>query len=660
MCGIAGIIVHNGAPGTISVEILARMAGALRHRGPDGTGIYVDDRAGLVHTRLSIIDLAGGAQPIHNEDGTLWIVYNGEVFNYPELRESLLSRGHRFYTSTDTEVILHLYEDKGPDCLVELNGQFAIAIWDAKRNTLFLARDRIGIRPLHYHVGGGCIRFASEIKALFQDPFVPRRIDPRALDQIFTFWSTLPGRTFFQGIEELLPGHFLLASEGGVRIGKYWELPIVPPEERLNLADEEIRERCTELLFDAVRIRLRADVPVGCYVSGGLDSSLIAAMVQGRFDNRLKTFGIGFQEATFDEERYQERMVNHLGTEHTRIRAGNAEIGRGFDEVVRCCETPVLRTAPVPMYFLSGIVRESGFKVVLTGEGADEFFGGYDIFRETLVRWFWSRDPTSRLRPLLIEKLYPYLFGDPRLRETLRAFFANGIDDPGDRFFSHRIRWENTARIKTFFGGAIRTAVRGYDALEELAAMLPVGFHSADPLARAQYLEIVTFLSKYLLSSQGDRVAMGHSVEIRLPYLDYRLMEFLSRLPTRHKVFGLTEKTLLKKIGQDLVPDEILSRSKHPYRAPIRESLLPEGDPTPAVLSAEAIRDAGLFDGVKVEGLLRKMRSVPRASEVDGMALSGILSAQIVHQAFVAARPPADALSAELFVDLRAGMSRGA
>ena len=646
--------MHLDGPGPVSVELLARMAGAISHRGPDGSGIYVDDQTGLAHTRLSIVDLAGGAQPIHNEDETLWIVYNGEVFNYPELRKELLERGHRFYTSTDTEVILHLYEENGPKCLDYMNGQFAIAIWDSKRHRLFLARDRIGIRPLHYHIGNDrCIRFASEIKSLFQDFEVPRRIDPVALDQIFTFWTTLPERTFFDGIRELPPGHFLTIAGGKVHIEKYWDLPIPASEGYLEISKGEIQERCRELLLDSIRIRLRADVPVGCYVSGGLDSSVIAAMAHENFNNQLRTFGIGFQKEGYDEGHYQEIMVSHLGTEHTGILAKDVEIGERFEEVIRHCETPVLRTASVPMFFLSAAVRNSGFKVVLTGEGSDEFFGGYDIFRETLVRSFWSRQPSSRFRPLLIEKLYPYLFNDPRLKGPLRSFFASGIDHPRDPFFSHRIRWENTARIKTFFSGEVRSAVSGYNGYRDLEDRLPPGFQDSDPLSRAQYLEIILFLSKYLLSSQGDRVAMGNSVEIRLPFLDYRLMEYLSRVPVALKIFGLEEKVLLKRIGADLLPKEILRRKKHPYRAPIRECLLPASSAVPSSLSPESLRNAGLFDPPRVAVLLKKMRSVPNASEVDGMALSGILSAQILHQAFVEGFSPANPVNPGLVIDRR-------
>ena len=267
MCGIAGI-VNLREPRPIHLPLVEQMVGALDHRGPDGSGIYVDDWAALGHARLSIIDLAGGSQPIHNEDKSLWIVFNGEIFNYPELRADLTGRGHRFYTSTDTEVILHLYEEKGPSCLDDLNGQFAFAIWSPVSRELFLARDRVGILPLHYTVSGDTLSFASEIKSIFASPDVPRALDPIALDQIFTFWTTLPGRTAFRNVKELPPGHYLTVRNGRLTLSKYWDLPFFPPHEQLSIPPGELRERTLELLRDAVRIRLRADVAVGCYLSG--------------------------------------------------------------------------------------------------------------------------------------------------------------------------------------------------------------------------------------------------------------------------------------------------------------------------------------------------------------------------------------------------------
>ena len=635
MCGITGIFNVNG-PAPISRELLNRMINVARHRGPDATGIYLDDWIGLGHARLSIIDISGGSQPIHNEDETLWIVYNGEVFNYPELRQGLLDRGHRFSTSTDTEVILHLFEEKGPECVHQLNGQFAFAIWNSRKKELFIARDRIGIRPLHYTSQGGRFVFSSEVKSIFAIDDIPRRIDPVSMDQIFTFWTTLPGRTVFQGIHELPPGHFMLVRGKKIEVRKYWEIPFSPPDEQIDWPLEKLLGNIKELLHDAIRIRLRADVPVGCYISGGLDSSGITTWVHDNFNNKLRTFGIHFEEKAFDESRFQDHMVSLLKTEHTNLLATNEMIGTAFPEVIWHCEKPLLRTAPVPLFLLSKVVRDNGFKVVLTGEGADEVFGGYDIFRETLVRKFWSRQPESRWRPLLLQKLYPDIFTDPRLKNTLHAFFGKGVDQPGNDFFSHMIRWENTSRAKIFFSGELRDAIGNYNGYEELRDRLPKAFQTWDTLAKAQFLEMNVFLSNYLLSSQGDRVAMSHSVEIRLPFLDYRLIEFMARVPAKWKISGLKEKYLLKKLFKGILPDLILARTKHPYRAPIQQSLVNEnGSNSRKQLSDTYLGETKLFDVEKVERLLRRIQTTHRSTEVDGMAIAGILSSQLLYEQFI-------------------------
>ena len=608
----------------------------LSHRGPDEAGIYIDDSVGLGHTRLSIIDLSTGTQPMHNEDETLWITYNGEIFNYPELREGLLTRGHRFYTTTDTEVLLHLFEEKGPGCLADLNGQFAFAIWDTRKKELFLARDRVGIRPLHYAVQDGAFLFASEIKSLFMEGSVRREFDPEGLDQVFTFWTTLPGKSVFRGIQELPAGHFMVVDNGSLTVRRYWDIPMAGPQEMTDLPREAVCEQVGELLKDAMRIRLRADVQVGSYLSGGLDSSGITSLVQKNFDNSLQTFGIQFEEKAFDESEYRGQMVSFLDTRHSTVRVSNARIGELFADVLWHCEKPLLRTAPVPLYLLSAEVRRSGLKAVLTGEGADEVFGGYNIFRETLVRSFWSRRPDSKIRPALVGRLYPYIFQDPRLKASLTSFFARGIDHPEDPLFSHRIRWQNTSKTKIFFSGDLRAALRSYSCLDEVAGYLPGNFPKWHPLSRAQYLEMAIFMTNYLLSSQGDRVAMAHSVEIRMPFLDYRVVEFLGRVPPGLKILGLKEKYLLKKIFQGILPESVLRRPKHPYRAPIQASLMDgKSELLTEALSDRFLKEAGLFDGEKVGMLLKKMRTVSHAGEVDEMALAGILSTQVIFRKFI-------------------------
>ncbi|HXG46708.1 MAG TPA: asparagine synthase (glutamine-hydrolyzing), partial [Methylomirabilota bacterium] len=398
MCGIAGWFDPRARVAD-GEDRLRRMLALIRHRGPDEFGLYLDPHVGLGNARLSIVDLEGGQQPIANEDESLWIVFNGEIFNHVELRAELERRGHQFRTHTDTEVILHLFEDVGPECLARLNGQWALAIWDRRARSLFLARDRLGVRPLFYVERDGALFFGSEIKTLLAGAPVSAEIEPAVLDEIFTFWAPLPPRTVFRGIVELPPGHWLTINERGSQLRRFWQLDFSGPgPERTG---EELLEEFRSLLIDATRLRLRADVPVGAYLSGGLDSSTIAAIIRRHTSVSLDTFSIAFDDAQFDESRFQGQMAAALGTRHQVVRATHADIGEVFPEVIWHTETPLLRTAPAPMFLLSRRVRDARYKVVLTGEGADEFLAGYDIFKEARVRRFWARQPQSRWRPLL-------------------------------------------------------------------------------------------------------------------------------------------------------------------------------------------------------------------------------------------------------------------
>jgi asparagine synthase (glutamine-hydrolysing) len=635
MCGIAGFLNLNGH--NHSPDTLARMLAAIRHRGPDAMGIYIDDMAGLGHMRLSIIDLAGGDQPIHNEDKTVWIVYNGEVYNYPELRADLEKLGHRFYTTTDTEVLVHLYEEYGADFLNMLNGQWAFAIWDSRRRRCFIARDRVGVRPVYYTMLNGAIIFASEIKAIFTIPEVKRQLDPVGLEQVFTFWTTLPGRSVFDGISELPPGHFIDMVDGSVVEKKYWDIPLYKRGAWETASPQALAEKARELLLDAVKIRLRADVPVATYLSGGLDSSGITAIVAKKFNPNVQTFGIRFEEEAFDEGVHQKAMVDYLGVKHHEVFATNKAIGESFAAVVRHCEKPILRTAPVPLYLLAKLVRENGIKVVLTGEGADEFQGGYDIFKEALVRRFWARNPTSLWRGSLTERLYPDIFRDERARKAVLSFFKQGMENIDDPLSSHLLRWSNTSRIKMFFSPALRDAMNAHDSIAEYRGYLPAGFDRWHTLHKAQFIEISIFLSNYLLSSQGDRMGMAHSVEVRMPYLDHRLNDFLGRVPPWWKICGLHEKHILKKALAPFLPESITARVKHPYRAPIHRSLLsiinsPAGR---ELLSESALAKSGLFDGARVGALLQKLKDKAVGSETDSMALAGIFSTQILVHDFI-------------------------
>ncbi len=640
MCGIAGIFNLAGEPAP--PDVLARMIGSIRHRGPDSTGTCRDSGAGigLAHARLSIIDLASGDQPMSSRDGSLRIVFNGEIFNYIELRAELQRRGRRFATESDTEVILQMYEEHGEDCVAHLNGDWAFAIWDARRRRLFLSRDRAGVRPLFYVQTPRSFVFASEVKALLQHPDVEPVLDVEALDQVFTFWCALPPRTMFKGIRELPPGHSMLVQDGAVRVWPHWRIDY--PDAPLSLGERDAAARLLELLTDAARIRLRSDVTVGAYLSGGLDSSVVTALVNGISGDRLRTFSVTFEDAEFDESAYQAEVVAQLGTQHQSVRCSFDDIGRVFPDVIWHAEKPILRTAPAPLYVLSGLVRDAGYKVVLTGEGADEFLGGYDIFKEAMIRRFWARNLDSRWRPLLLKRLYPYL---PNLQAQSdayrRRFFHVDGAELNSPFFSHLPRWELTAKLKSFLSADVQRELAGRDAYRAAEAMLPERFAGWDALAQAQFLEGAMLLPGYILSSQGDRMAMAHSVEGRFPFLDHRVIEFASSLAPRLRLRTLNEKYILKRAAGHLVPASVRKRPKQPYRAPDSASFFDSARQrarcgyVDELLSPANVRKIGLFNPVAVQKLADKARQGNVIGARDNMALVGILSTQIFAHRFM-------------------------
>ncbi len=645
MCGIVGMLnLTKDAP--IEEHALRQMLAMIRHRGPDQFGIYLDPKLGMGSARLSIIDLNTGQQPITNEDETAWIVFNGEIYNYVELRPELEARGHRFSTQSDTEVILHAYEEYGPDCVKHLNGQFAFAIWDARQQRLVLARDRVGIRPLYYTVADGALIFGSEIKAILADPRVDAEIDPISLDQVFSYWSTRSPRSIFKGIFDVPPGHYLVAQNGQLSLTQYWQVDFPAPENGSaagQLSDAEYLEAFRELLIDSVKIRLRADVTVGAYLSGGLDSSTVTAIIRHTVGDLLNTFSITFSDPVYDESEYQRHMTAHLGTEHKITHITHADIGRAFPDVIWHTEVPIMRTSPVPMFLLSRLVNDNGIKVVLTGEGADEFLGGYNIFKEAKIRQFWARNPDSQIRPLLLKRIYSYI---PDLTSSsggyLMAFFRQGLTDTDQPDYSHALRWHNNNRTKRFFSDALQAHIADdYAALAsdslDLAIPYPPQFMQWDMLHRAQYLESTIFLAQYLLSSQGDRMGMAHSVEGRFPFLDHRLVEFAMRLPPRMKLRGLNEKYILKQTAAEWLPESVWKRSKQPYRAPIHRGFFNEETPdyVREMLSPAQLAQSGLFKPRAVEQLVQKIERGMRISETDDMALVGILSSQLIHERFV-------------------------
>lgn len=637
MCGISGIVDFEGHASPAVVE---RMLDRIGHRGPDGNGVYRDRGAVLGHVRLSIIDVGGGAQPMHNEDQTLWITFNGEIFNYIELMADLKQRGHQFGSRCDTEVILHAYEEYGEECVQRFNGQWSFAIWDVRKRKLFASRDRLGVRPFFYTQAGSQFVFASEVKAIFEHPDVSRAIDPVALGQLFTLWTTIPPRTMFRGVQELPPGHSLTLSPGNLKISPYWS-----PDYQVDScprSEQDYAEELLDLLIDATRLRLRSDVPVGAYLSGGLDSSLTSALVRRFTDSSLTTYSVAFDDPEFDESRFQADVTRKLGGRHQWLRCSYADIGKAFPSVVWHTEKPMLRTAPAPLFLLSRLVHDDGCKVVVTGEGADEVLGGYDIFKEAKIRRFWARAAGSKVRPLLLNRLYPYLPNVQAQSDAYRqAFFHIREEDRSDPLFSHLPRWDTASKLQLFFSEAVRSELAGYDACEEVRRLLPRDYEQWEPFCQAQFLEKSYLLPGYILSSQGDRMGMAHAVEGRFPFLDYRLVEFASKLPPGMKMQGLNEKHLLKKVAADFVPPSVLSRPKQPYRAPDSKSFFGDaGNPlyfdyVQELLSPERIRSDGLFQPEAVERLVKKLRRGTTGGTRDNMALVGILSTQLLVNQFV-------------------------
>ena len=629
MCGICGVHSARGGPDS---DLVRRMMGSLSHRGPDGSGYYIDDVVALGHTRLAIIDTAHGEQPMCNEDARVWVTFNGEIFNHVELRAQLRDRGHSFRTHCDTEVIVHAWEEWGPGAFDRFNGQWALALWDRAARRLVLCRDRYGVRPLYYTRTGHRLLFASEVKALLADPSVTREFDPDGLSQTFTFWSPVAPRTPYANVRQVPPGCYLTLDDDGETVTSYWAPSFPEPALESSGSLDEHAAGLRERIIEATRLRFeRSDVPVGAYLSGGLDSSVTASIISSFTDVDLHTFSLRFGDAEFDEGSFQRQLVAKFGTRHHDVTVTERDIGEVFPEVVRHAEHPLLRTAPAPMFLLSRLVRQSGFKVVVTGEGADEVLAGYDIFREAKVRQFWARNPQSTVRARAVELLYPWMARSPNLAPTFSAgFFGKNLslDDPA---LSHRPRWDSTSALKGMLTDASRVP---NDPAAALVDSMPPESSRWQLLGKAQWLEMVSLLPGYILASQGDRMLMGNSIEGRFPFLDVEVSRYASTLPARQKILGLDEKHLLKRAFADLIPPEILTRPKQPYRAPDAASFYANGTPAwmDDVASESAIRKTGVFRPEIVARLLDKARRRGGVglTNTDNMRVVAVLSTQLL------------------------------
>jgi asparagine synthase (glutamine-hydrolysing) len=634
MCGIAGIAGTSGPP---PLEALVRMIGQLHHRGPDDAGIYRDSHAGLACARLAIVDLAGGNQPISNEDRTVWVICNGEIYNSPDLSQFLVSRGHLLRSRSDVEVIVHLYEEYGDRLFEHLNGEFAVAIWDVRRTRLLLARDRLGIRPIFFTIRNGAILFSSEVKAIAAYSAMSPAIDIQGLDQFLTFWTTVGERSIFSGISHVPPGHRLSFERSRVTVEKYWQLSVTAPS--------EITEDCAEELFhrlmESVRIRLRAEVPTGVYVSGGIDSAAIAYFAQQFSAEPIRTFSLSFDDEKFDESIFQREVTEALGTDHTELQVSARSIGDALPDVIWHTEMPMVRTAAAALYLLSRAVRDAGVKAILSGEGADEILLGYDLYKTVVLNKLAAAGESLPDDVTLLRRV---LSADPCMMTgkddaSLKGLLAtvNAVQRQTDSFYGvHRFRWDRVASIKQYLSDDMRSELAGHDALADLRSLLPLDFSNMDALHRAQYLDIETLLIGYSLSSQGDRVSMAHSVESRVPFLDHTLVEFAARIPASSKLVKFVDKAPLRQAFTSRLPVGIVTRQKRAYGAPNWAALFypSEQQYVADLTSSSQIAAAGLFDSKKVSELVKVCRDDPAGCRGDVFALISILTTQMLFSRF--------------------------
>jgi len=623
VCGIAGLYARRG---TVDPRMVRAMTAVQTHRGPVEEGYLLTPRVGLGMRRLSIIDVAGGRQPVYNEDGSIAVVFNGEIFNYRELRAELFERGHRLTTASDTEVIVHLYEERGVDCLHAFNGMFAFALWDGRRERLFLARDRLGVKPLYYWDGVQGLAFASELKALLLCDFVERRPDPHAvLDYLALMYIRAP-RTPFQDVYKLLPGHYLVADRAGTRVDAYWRLADHCTPARISVP--EAVERVRELLRDAVRLRLRSDVPVGAFLSGGIDSSAIVALAAQESATPLRTFTVDFGPDSFDEVRYARLVADRYATAHHEMRATVDDALQELPRLVWHMDEPHGDSAIVSTYLVSRFAA-SQLRVVLSGSGGDEVFGGYRrYFDGGVVDHLYRRLPWG-LRAAGARWAR-------RVSEELGARLAwNAL--PAEQRYLRTLSLFQAPERRRLLGGVVQDALD----LREVFAAVP----RADPVNRLMYVDAVTYLPDDILHVT-DRMSMAVSLEARTPFLDYRLVEFAAGLPGRWKVdpWRRSWKILLKRAVAPWLPPAILARPKWGFGAPLRawmrQGLL---DVLPRVYRESAAVRAGLLQADGVAALLQAARTGPMPVHV-GQQLWSLLVLELWSRLFLrgpAAQAPA-------------------
>ncbi len=629
MCGIVGIIGADLIKNQVAArDLVARMLGVIAHRGPDGEGLYTEPGVAIGMRRLSIIDLETGRQPISNEDGSIWIVFNGEIYNYRELRSLLIARGHKLRTRTDTETIVRLYEDEGDRCVERLRGMFAFAIWDGRERRLFIARDRVGKKPLHYTMTGRTLVFGSEIKSILQHPGVKRDINLPAISDYLSFGYVPDPETAFTGVSKLPPGHTLTFKDGRISVRRYWDFfsgnSAEPVARKPKLREEDYIERLRELISESVRLRLESDVPVGAFLSGGIDSSVVVAMMARAM--KVKTFSIGFSDSSFDELHYARIAARHFGAEHHEFIV-TPDVCRLVDEIVWHHDEPFADVSSIPTYVVSKFAREH-VTVALSGDGGDEVFGGYERYVVDQRRRPYGRIPAFLRHALL------------RISQSLpqgaygKRFLRNISLEPAARYIDNVSYFDRDAQFNLFNDDALRE-LAGYDPAERFERTFETPA-TRSGLDRLLYLDSKTYLPGDILV-KVDRMSMANSLETRSPLLDHRLIEFAQTIPASFKLRGLETKYIFKRAAAGLIPDEIINRPKKGFDVPIRRWLDHElREMLDDTLNDRRTRERGDLDHRAVLAILDEHR---RGVRDRARHLWSLLVLELWRRAFIDQRP---------------------
>ena len=626
MCGICGKLAFD-PEAKIEPDLLKQMADAIVHRGPDDEGYYVKNQIGLGFRRLSIIDLSGGHQPLSNEDGSIWIVFNGEIYNYAELRAELLSKGHAFRTKSDTEVIVHLYEEYGRDCVTKLRGMFGFAIWDSVRRTLFLARDRVGIKPLYYYLGGDFLSFASEMKAILVDPAVRREIDPAMIDRFLTYYYVPGPATLLRNFFKLEPGHWLAVQDGQIQTGSYWDIDFQPALEQR--ADEELERRVVKLLDDVVQLHMISDVPVGFLLSGGVDSTAMLSLASRKTDQPTSSYTIGFSYAgVVDERPYARLAAKRFGSRHHEVSINAREFAAFLPEYIWYMEEPVCEPASVALYHVSKLAKQH-VKVLISGEGGDEAFAGYDNYRN----FFWLETLKTSLGAFGTVAAggleWVGQISDSRILKKYGQLMHASLDEHYLSRTSSPYSYFNKTPAQVYSPTMLRSVDKSRSG--QVTRDLLDKRSSDGPLEKMLYVDTKTWLPDDLLI-KADRMTMANSIELRVPFLDHKVLEFAATLPRNQKVRGWKMKYLLKKALANHIPKEIRERRKVGFPNPSASWLRYElRDLVSDILLDSKSTSRGYFRKEMLEDLIdRNFRSGRYTAEI-----FSLLVLELWHRAFI-------------------------